>query len=256
MEGELEMATYVCSDIHGQFDAWLLALKKSGIQLKNGDELVILGDLIDRGQENLACLNFALELLERYPAQVTYLMGNHEKMFLDFVNVPMPKTDIGYINIQINGQRWMGNGGIFTIKSLLGELPESIYKTYELLNEKHSALIKKLNKLPYYKIDYKHNCIYVHAGFESNIPLHEQNKSNMLWIREEFFEHFQPVKGDVLENKLIVHGHTPVQYIPNHKGNGFYKGKHHICIDGGSARKENIIILKMDDLSFISQKVG
>ncbi|RKJ10487.1 fructose-bisphosphatase class III, partial [Butyricicoccus sp. 1XD8-22] len=43
------MATYVCSDIHGEFHTWLLALENCDISLENGDNLVILGDLIDRG---------------------------------------------------------------------------------------------------------------------------------------------------------------------------------------------------------------
>ncbi|MBM7716068.1 serine/threonine protein phosphatase 1 [Bacillus thermophilus] len=251
------MSTYACSDIHGQFDAWLDALVKSNIDLSSGDELIILGDLIDRGEDSLACVEMAFELMDRYPRQVTYLMGNHEKMFLDFVTTN-PESPNGYIDMMITGSHWFQNGGFATASSFLNEVGlerDNFYAVRSSLIEKQPDLIKRLIKLPYYKVDEELNCVYVHAGFRSNRRLEDQYKEDMLWIREAFFKSFIPVKGDVLEGKLIVHGHTPVQYMPDYQGEGFYQGKHHIGIDGGAAAGNSVLVVKMDDLSYVEEKI-
>lgn len=168
----IKLATYVCSDIHGQYDAWMRAIDKSNIDLNNNDKLVILGDLIDRGPKSLECVEYALNLRKEYPNQVTYLRGNHEQMFLDFVNIKDPKDDLdSYINLQVNGQTWIGNGGTNTLKSFLNGIPESPFDAYFMLNNHLVDLIKQLNQLPYYKIDEANNCMYVHAGFESGYRL-------------------------------------------------------------------------------------
>lgn len=257
MKGVLNVATFVCSDIHGQYDAWLDALIKSNINLQEGNRLIILGDLIDRGPDSLACVEFAFELMNRYPKQVTYLMGNHEKMLLDFLN-NNPDSPDGYINLMIDGTHWYRNGGHAAVSSFLGDAEldrENFYAVRATLKKKHPDLIKRLNELPYYKVDDENNCVYVHAGFRSGRRLEEQYKEDMLWIREEFFRSFRPVEGDVLEGKLIVHGHTPVQYMPDYQGEGFYQGKHHICVDGGAALEEGVLVLKVDDFSYTEEKI-
>jgi serine/threonine protein phosphatase 1 len=43
---------------------------------------------------------------------------------------------------------------------------------------------------------------FVHAGIRPDVPLAEQRRSDLRWIREEFTDH----KGDL--EKVIVFGHT------------------------------------------------
>ena len=43
------MATYVVSDIHGQYKLFMKMLKK--IRLKDEDTLYVLGDILDRGPD-------------------------------------------------------------------------------------------------------------------------------------------------------------------------------------------------------------
>lgn len=47
------MATYVISDIHGEYDMFLDLLEKIG--LKEADTLYILGDVLDRGPTLSRC---------------------------------------------------------------------------------------------------------------------------------------------------------------------------------------------------------
>lgn len=254
------MATYVCSDIHGQFFTWLSAIAKSGLSLENGDKFIILGDLIDRGEESLACVKYALELKERYPNQVTYLRGNHEQLFLDFVNIRDPLSIEGYMDLQMIGGNWLLNGGRKTVSSFFPKSDtSSLVELHKMFNESYSEIIQKLNELPYYKVDEELNCVYVHAGFETGKPLEQQDKLNMLWIREGFLDGFKACEGDVLKGKIIVHGHTPVQYMHEYSspynGQGFYKGEYHLNVDGGAALRDKLLVVKIDDLTYVEEKI-
>ena len=53
------MATYVISDIHGEYDKFITLLEK--IDLKDSDTLYILGDVVDRGPNPVKTL---LKLME------------------------------------------------------------------------------------------------------------------------------------------------------------------------------------------------
>lgn len=249
----MEMATFVCSDIHGEYNAWMEAIEKSGMNLAAGDRFIILGDVIDRGKDSLKCLEYAFELMDKFPEQVTYLMGNHEEMFLNFVNSPEPKDHHEYSEMRYNGNLWVQNGGLAMLVSLLEHSVEAYYDLHELLNIELAEWIPRLNQLPLYSVDEEHNCVYVHAGFKSEVPLKKQTSKDMLWIRNDFFNGFKPVPGDELAGKLIVHGHTPVRYFSKWQGKGYYDGGFHVCIDGGSSDENGaIIMLKMDDMSYVS----
>ena len=68
--------TYAMSDIHGHYKFFLLMLEK--INFSMGDNLYIIGDVIDRGPYPVACL---LDVMRR--PNVTLILGNHESMMLD-----------------------------------------------------------------------------------------------------------------------------------------------------------------------------
>ena len=70
------MATYVVSDIHGEYELFINLLEK--IKLKETDSLYILGDILDRGPHPIKVI---LKLMEMPNA--ICLVGNHELMALD-----------------------------------------------------------------------------------------------------------------------------------------------------------------------------
>ncbi|MCX7635800.1 MAG: metallophosphoesterase, partial [Syntrophales bacterium] len=51
----------------------------------DGDTLVFVGDYIDRGPDSKAVVDFILELCEDI-RHVVCLRGNHEQMFLNYIN--------------------------------------------------------------------------------------------------------------------------------------------------------------------------
>lgn len=69
------MSTYAISDIHGCYDEFMALLRK--ISLQEEDELILLGDYIDRGPKSYEMLKW----LENVPANVVTLKGNHDDGF-------------------------------------------------------------------------------------------------------------------------------------------------------------------------------
>ena len=70
------MSTYICSDIHGQYDLYKAMLQ--AIDFSESDQLFILGDMIDRGPDGLQILQDAASR-----PNVTCLIGNHESRVHD-----------------------------------------------------------------------------------------------------------------------------------------------------------------------------
>jgi serine/threonine protein phosphatase 1 len=106
------------------------------------------------------------------------LRGNHEEML---------------INASMNRQvtTWLVNGGHDTLDSYGVE-------TAEAIPADHLAWFKNL---PLAISDGKR--FFVHAGVEHGIPLDQQDKHAMLWIREPFLSDPRD------HGQYIVHGHTP-----------------------------------------------
>ena len=70
------IATYVMSDIHGQYDMFMELL--ATIELKDTDTLYVLGDVLDRGLHPIK----TLQQLMKMP-NVICMVGNHELMALE-----------------------------------------------------------------------------------------------------------------------------------------------------------------------------
>ena len=67
------MATYVISDIHGQYDMFMEMINK--IDLKDTDTLYVLGDILDRGPHPVKVLMKLMEM-----SNAICITGNHEIM--------------------------------------------------------------------------------------------------------------------------------------------------------------------------------
>lgn len=68
--------TYVISDIHGQYDAFIKMMEV--IAFVDEDELYIIGDVIDRGPKSMECIKWIMER-----DNVLTLLGNHELILYD-----------------------------------------------------------------------------------------------------------------------------------------------------------------------------
>ena len=108
------MATYVISDIHGQYDMFMDLLEK--ISLTDKDKLYILGDIIDRGPHPIKTMRKLMGM-----ANVICLLGNHELMALnclEFLMNEITEKSIGDLDTKKLNDLvlWMRNGCGMTIK--------------------------------------------------------------------------------------------------------------------------------------------
>ena len=185
---------YAIGDIHGCLEPLreLLAQLRVGPQ----DELVFLGDYIDRGPDSKGVLDYLVA--ERKP-NWHLLRGNHEQMLLNCLGQPNP----------VAASNWLLNGGHQTLQShmpkekhdeIRGEGVRELLLPY--LPQSHVELLNAL-PLTYETPEY----FFCHAGINLDKPLSAQEADDLLWIRRKFLDDPRPTP------KLVVHGHTPVEKV-------------------------------------------
>ncbi len=176
---------FAIGDIHGCAQELELLLKK--LPLSKETLVIFLGDYIDRGPYSKQVVDIILELKKRVP--VLGLKGNHEKMFLEFLDNKTTQDAAAFIF----------NGGGATLASYADD-----FGNYTL-PEMHLKFFKAL--LPYFETE---DYIFVHAGLP-DISLTELSKlkthEDLFWVREEFFN------STFKWEKMIIHGHTPNRQI-------------------------------------------
>ena len=96
-----EIPVCIIGDIHGRAD--LLGLMLTQIKTRAAHapvRILFVGDMIDRGPASAAVLNQIYTLTQAHPEHTLCLMGNHERMMLDFLTDPAA-----------HGPRWLAAGG-------------------------------------------------------------------------------------------------------------------------------------------------
>ncbi|MGN1402121.1 MAG: metallophosphoesterase family protein [Bacillus sp. (in: firmicutes)] len=221
---------FVLSDIHGHFPYFTEILKQWDGEM----ELVIIGDMIDRGPDSLKVVGKVMEMKEKYGELVTVLRGNHEDMFLDFLDNPAEKTRI-----------YLKNGGGKTIDDFLCEEGNGDWSAEEVaaaILEKRSKEVEFLKGLEYY---YEFgDVLFVHAGVDLAKPdWRDTEKRDFLWIRGAW-DH--PNKT----GKILVYGHTPTPLVHKEERYDIWisEDRSFINIDGGAVfgGQLNAIIIGSD----------
>lgn len=190
-------------DVHGH----LARLEDLLAQVRptTADELVLLGDYIDRGEDPVGCLRRVRRL--RAELGAVCLRGNHEQMMLDCVR---RGEDV-----------WLhpGNGGLATWTQLRALDPA---ERADLL-----AFVDGLPLMHRRTVDGREH-VFVHAGVEPGVDLDQQDPDALLWIRGEFLGGF---RGD---GRRYVVGHTPVQAVTPDKAEPLDLPNGVLMLDTGS----------------------
>ena len=185
------MRRFAIGDIHGCSKA--LRTLIDAIDPEPDDELVFLGDYIDRGPDSRDVVDQIISLSER--CRVVTLRGNHEIMLLGVA--------LGGLDDSV----WLANGGSATVASYGGCLSK--------IPEDHLHFFQEL--APYYETS---DAIFVHACYHHQLPLHEQDDSTIYWTHLTSLLPPPHASG-----KRVVLGHTP------QASGEILDGGHVVCID-------------------------
>lgn len=193
------MRTLAIGDIHGCHTALTTLLKH--LELRSDDQLIFLGDYIDRGPASRQVIHTMLELKKSFAS--VFLRGNHEVMILD------SRDD------SVKDKLWQSYGGLETLRSYGTDLREDWISK---IPEAHWAFIKSTTR--FFETD---THIFIHACLDPELDMPEQPDWLLFW---EFLDRLKPHKS----GKRIVCGHTP-QRSGKIKDVGFA-----LCIDTAPAR--------------------
>jgi serine/threonine protein phosphatase 1 len=183
--------TYAIGDIHGRRDILDEVIRV--IEFDAGDKpatFVCCGDFIDRGEAGAQ----VIERLRRGPDGDNWkwviLKGNHEDMAVQVLNR----------NAMISW--WVGNGGGHTLMSYGYVSGDQLYPLKPTL----AADVAWMEQLPHWYLD-EHRA-FVHAGFNTTLPLAEQDPQQCMWMRDNRDYNYS------FEGRHVVHGHEQYEDGP------------------------------------------
>lgn len=174
---------FAIGDIHGCLDKLEEVIGKIPADSQK-DQLVFLGDYIDRGKYSRKVVDFVIFLKNKFP-NIVYLMGNHEFMFLNF----MDGTE---------EELYLANGGRCTLQDYNIVIADSPKERKKKVPARHLQFYQSL--LPYYETEHY---LFVHAGLMPGLETARQKIADLVWVRQEF------INSSYDFGKIVVFGHTP-----------------------------------------------
>lgn len=175
---------YVCSDIHGEYDLFVKLLQK--IKFSPTDEMIICGDIIDKGRDSVKLL----KLVKSTP-NIRFIIGNHEYAFLKYYWAIMKDSPSDFNQVLKDLQSYFEYDGM-------------------LLDW---DTIDWLESLPYYVEDKDFLCVHAGVSLDTDnnlVPLEQTAREQLVYDRK-----FKDPSVVPSVNKCIFFGHTPTCYICN-----------------------------------------
>ncbi len=175
--------TYFISDIHGEYELFLRLLDE--IRFSSSDEIIILGDMIDKGERSVSLVDFIAELPNAF-----VIIGNHEYEFLKRYSGLMREFD--------------GGNADYVLQKLSADFSPNDKKL-------SWGTVDFLESLPAY-IE-RENFICVHAGLSVGLsgeilPMSGQDERVLVYDRRFKEKDFYINQSQ----KTVLFGHTPCSY--------------------------------------------
>lgn len=189
-------AIYAVGDIHGcRLELGILEkLIYSHAEQFIGEKwLVFLGDYVDRGPDSAGVLERLLSR-PRPGWRSIPIAGNHEIMMLSFLDAPTRDHDW----LRFGGMETLASYGIDPHELVVMPRRQRALALASHIPDEHVSLLRELPislSLP--------GVAFVHAGMRRGFAMEEQSETDLLWIRDEFFDAMPDPE------LLVVHGHTP-----------------------------------------------
>ncbi|SEM38314.1 serine/threonine protein phosphatase 1 [Butyrivibrio sp. ob235] len=241
------MATYVVSDLHGQYRIFLKLLEM--VDFSENDQLYMLGDAIDRGPEGLNILQHV-----KNATNMDMLIGNHEFMMLNAVALDGTTTNDYEKLPGRDGELWIfGNGGNKTYFRYRRYKIEERVELLEWLKTRSLTKLVEVNGKKFF---------LTHSFFDLDkidVPYNEidyQTAWSTVWLtpfRRDLYVDKQEYTS--LKDWTFIVGHVPVWYANKEfKELSSFITENIIDIDGGCARHDGKnkkirggIIYRLDD---------
>lgn len=200
------------ADVHGCRDLLARAFDRLDDALPTDGQIVLLGDLIDRGPDSLGTLDLAIAGCggrKIYP-----ICGNHESMVHSALFEPDPDHKFG------GAYFWMRNGGSTVLAELEARGLPCGAELEGLFGPARVAFLKSM--LPHHRAG---QVLFAHAGLDPDQTLvaqlaqpvmdfgplanGAQERTSMRWIREPWVGFNQPLhRTSIREDLFVVYGHT------------------------------------------------
>ncbi|MGM0432044.1 MAG: fructose-bisphosphatase class III [Spirochaetota bacterium] len=178
------MRTFVLGDIHGAHLALTQCFDRSGFDSRH-DHLIVLGDVSDRNPQTKEVIDTLLEV-----EHCDLITGNHDMWTLEW-------GMYGYAP-----SIWTSQGGAETIASYKGQpMPKA-----------HRQFLRRA--VPWLVYD---DMLFVHGGFDTDIPLEEQTSRALAWNRSLMQNAWELEQSGQTKQfggySDIFAGHTPTLYF-------------------------------------------
>lgn len=189
------MKTFVIGDIHGRLEALEQCLERSKFDYDN-DKLIILGDIVDGGYFTYQVVEELLKIKHK-----SYIIGNHDFWWMNHLKSGWAE------------EIWIQQGGANTLRSYGGKVIEADYvSNSSIINTKDLRIPVThqdfFNRGVYYHIE--NNMIFVHGGFDPNIPIEKNTTHRLTWDRDLIK---LAMKNPIPKYDKVFVGHTTTQSI-------------------------------------------
>jgi serine/threonine protein phosphatase 1 len=186
---------YTIGDIHGcqRETALLLDFLTSKEKLSQEDQIIFIGDYIDRGPDSKGVIELLLQFRKSFPKTI-FLKGNHEDMLLAYLGFEGSMGEVYLLN---------GGGEMLTSYGVPEESKAA--DLFMAMPETHRDFFKDLDR--YVVVD---KYAFAHAGLDPLRSLHSQVDEDLFWIRDEFINNIHHF------DKTILFGHTPFEDVVFH----------------------------------------
>jgi serine/threonine protein phosphatase 1 len=212
------MSRFVIGDIHGCVDELRRLIEN--LPLSEGDQVVFLGDYIDRGPDSAGVVSYLLSLRKQLSKiEFVFLKGNHEDMFLSYLGLRGEHGDMFLLN---GGKATLASYGVTTERA-------SVQQALSAIPNEHLVFYEGLAN--YHLMD---AFFCVHAGIHPQKPLAEQTDEEFFWIRNAFIysSHRLPY--------TVLFGHTPQPTV-------FYDLPYKVGLDTGLVYGNMLTCLNVDE---------
>lgn len=179
------------SDIHGCYDEMMALYNQLPIDPEK-DQLIICGDVIDRGPDTKKVVEQLIEWKEKYP-HWQFLYGNHEDLMLDALMYGGKIYGDFYL--------WWKQGGKQTTESYippdLTDFEKALVKPEDVIPQEHLEWLA--SRPVFYETD---DYYFVHGGLIPNQQPEDSLRYDLIWVRDGFID------SDYDWGKKVIFGHT------------------------------------------------